>query len=97
MIPSSGWLWFAKTLRRSHDGKPFAKLNAFPPGLDSLYRGMMEQIWNSDNADLCKRILAPAIIVHWPITMKELTLLVEIGPRPTPVTANLFSSPDASS
>jgi len=38
----------------------------------------MEQIWNSDNADLCKRILAPVIIVYRPITIKELTLLVEI-------------------
>ena len=34
------------------------KLNAFSPGLDSLYQQMMEQIRISDNADLCKWILA---------------------------------------
>ena len=55
-----------------------AKLNSFPPGLDSLYQRMMVQICNSDNADLCKRILASTAIVYRPITLKELTSLVEI-------------------
>jgi hypothetical protein len=54
------------------------KLNAFPPGLDSFYERMMEQICNSDDADLCKGILALIAIVYRPITLKELTSLVEM-------------------
>jgi hypothetical protein len=58
--------------------KALANLNAFPPGLDSLYQRMMAQICNSDNADICKRILASTAIVYRPITLKELTSLVEM-------------------
>ncbi|KAF2179641.1 HET-domain-containing protein [Zopfia rhizophila CBS 207.26] len=54
-----------------------AKLDAFPPGLNSLYERMMQQICDSDYADLCKRILALIAIVYRPITLKELTSLVE--------------------
>ncbi|PVH70823.1 NACHT-domain-containing protein [Cadophora sp. DSE1049] len=54
-----------------------AKLTAFPPGLDSFYQQMIKQINNSDNADLCKQILASTAIVYRPITLKELTSLVE--------------------
>ncbi|KAK4205936.1 heterokaryon incompatibility protein-domain-containing protein, partial [Rhypophila decipiens] len=54
------------------------KLRAFPPGLDSLYARMMEYIGNSDNADLCKRILATATIVRRPISLHELLTLVEL-------------------
>ncbi|KAF2190904.1 HET-domain-containing protein, partial [Zopfia rhizophila CBS 207.26] len=55
-----------------------AKLNAFPPGLDSLYERMMQQICNSDNAGLCKQILASISTAYRPITLKELTCLVEV-------------------
>ncbi|KAF2187222.1 hypothetical protein K469DRAFT_686392 [Zopfia rhizophila CBS 207.26] len=54
------------------------KLNAFPPGLDSLYERMMQQISNSDNTDLCRQILASATIVYRPITLRELASLVEL-------------------
>ena len=55
-----------------------AKLKTFPPGLDSLYMRMMEHINNlSDDADLCKKILAVASVVYHPITLKELKVLVE--------------------
>jgi hypothetical protein len=57
--------------------KTLTKLNAFPPGLDSLYQRMMEQIYNSDEADLCKQILAQTAVVYRPITLKELTSLIE--------------------
>ncbi|KAF2190121.1 hypothetical protein K469DRAFT_23798 [Zopfia rhizophila CBS 207.26] len=53
------------------------KLNAFPPGLDLLYERMMQQISNSDNADLCKQILALAAIVYRPTTLEELVTLVK--------------------
>ncbi|KAF2460807.1 hypothetical protein BDY21DRAFT_383665 [Lineolata rhizophorae] len=53
------------------------KLNAFPPGLDSLYGRMMQQISNSDDASLCKQILALATIAYQPTTLEELPTLVE--------------------
>jgi hypothetical protein len=58
--------------------KTLAKLDAFPPGLDSLYQRMMEQICHSEEADLCRQILASTAVVYRPITLKELTSLVEI-------------------
>ena len=54
------------------------KLNEFPAGLDPLYRRMMEQVCNSDNANLCKWILAIITVVYRPITLKELTSFVEM-------------------
>ncbi|KAH7118320.1 heterokaryon incompatibility protein [Dactylonectria macrodidyma] len=54
-----------------------AKLESFPPGLDSLYQRMMKHIYDSDDADLCKQILAVASVVYRPVTLKELTFLVE--------------------
>lgn len=38
----------------------------------------MQQIYNSDYANLCKRILALIAIVYRPITLKELASLVEM-------------------
>jgi hypothetical protein len=55
-----------------------SKLGAFPPGLNSLYREMLDQICNSDDANLCKRILAAIAIVYRPVTVQELTSLVEL-------------------
>jgi NACHT domain/Heterokaryon incompatibility protein (HET) len=75
------FLWVAlvcQNLEKTPRRKTLAKLNAFPPGLDSLYERMMEQICKSDDADLCKRILASTAIVYRPITLKELTSLVEM-------------------
>ncbi|KAF2189151.1 WD40 repeat-like protein, partial [Zopfia rhizophila CBS 207.26] len=78
------FLWVAlvcQNLENTRRRKTLAKLNAFPPGLDSLYERMMEQICNSDDADdadLCKRILASIAIVYRPITLEELTSLTEM-------------------
>ncbi|KIW24860.1 uncharacterized protein PV07_10547 [Cladophialophora immunda] len=54
-----------------------AKLKTFPPGLDSLYQRMMGQISDSESPPLCKRILALIAIVYEPITMFELTSLID--------------------
>jgi hypothetical protein len=75
------FLWVAlvcQNLEKIPRWNTLAKLNAFPPGLDSLYERMMQQISDSDNADLCKRILSLIAIVYRPITLKELTSLVEM-------------------
>ncbi|KAL2885879.1 Vegetative incompatibility protein HET-E-1 [Ceratocystis lukuohia] len=53
------------------------KLKSFPPGLDSLYGRMLEQIDGSDNADLFKAILATVLSVYRPVTLEELRALVE--------------------
>jgi hypothetical protein len=79
--PVKPTLWVAlvcQNLEKIPQWNTLAKLNTFPPGLDSLYERMMEQICNSDNADLCKRVLASIAIIYRPITLKELTSLVEM-------------------
>jgi hypothetical protein len=71
------FLWVAlvcENLKNVPGWKTLAKLNEFPPGLNSLYQHMTGQIYNSD---LCKQILAIMSIVYRPITLPELTSLVE--------------------
>ncbi|KAL9083489.1 MAG: hypothetical protein Q9165_008516, partial [Trypethelium subeluteriae] len=55
------------------------RLKQFPPGLNELYHRMLRQICEQDEqvADLYKRILALIAIVYRPITLKELSPLVE--------------------
>ncbi|WPJ59449.1 hypothetical protein SMAC4_13160 [Sordaria macrospora] len=53
-------------------------LRKFPPGLDALYAQMKQYISLSQDSDLCKRILAVAAIVRRPISLQELTTLVEL-------------------
>jgi NACHT domain/Heterokaryon incompatibility protein (HET) len=75
------FLWVAlvcQHLEKIQCWETAAKLNKFPPGLDSLYWQMLEQIRASDNADLCKRMLASIAIVYRPITLNELTSLIEM-------------------
>jgi hypothetical protein len=57
---------------------PLPKLEAFPPELDSLYQRMLDQICNSENADLCKRILAVVSVIYRPISLFELTSIVDM-------------------
>jgi hypothetical protein len=75
------FLWVAlvcQNLENVPRWNTIAKLNAFPPGLNSLYERMVEQICKSDNADLFKQILALVATLYQPITLKELTTLVEM-------------------
>jgi folylpolyglutamate synthase/dihydropteroate synthase len=53
------------------------RLNAFPPGLSSLYERMMQYINESDDASLCKKILASVAIVFRPVTLDELATLIQ--------------------
>jgi hypothetical protein len=53
------------------------KLELFPPGLDALYERMMQQISKTDDAKLCKQVLAAVALVYRPITLEELVALVE--------------------
>ena len=75
------FLWVAlvcQNLEKIPRWNTLAKLNAFPPGLDSLYKQMIEQMCNSDNANLCTRILASIAITYQPITLIELASLIEM-------------------
>jgi len=75
------FLWVAlvcQNLENTPRRKTLAKLNAFPPGLDGLYKRMMQQICNSDDADLCKQILAIVSAVYCPITLDELASFVDM-------------------
>ncbi|KAK4451027.1 hypothetical protein QBC34DRAFT_61486 [Podospora aff. communis PSN243] len=53
------------------------KLTAYPPGLNALYERMMKQIAKSDDAELCKNILAVMSIMRRPITLDELLAFVD--------------------
>jgi hypothetical protein len=53
------------------------KLDTFPPGLNALYERMMCQIIVSDDAELCKQVLALIALVYRPIMLEELLALAE--------------------
>ncbi|GKU14713.1 unnamed protein product, partial [Fusarium langsethiae] len=52
-------------------------LKSFPPGLDPLYKRMVEHISDSKDADRCKDTLALASVVYRPINLDELKALAE--------------------
>jgi hypothetical protein len=75
------FLWVAlvcQDLHRTLRIHVLRKLKAFPPGLNALYSRMIDQVRKSDDAELCKRILAVMSIVYQPITLDELTALVKL-------------------
>ncbi|KAJ5742293.1 hypothetical protein N7533_011702 [Penicillium manginii] len=53
-------------------------LEAFPPGLNALYSRMIDQVRRSLDAELCKQILAIMSTVFRPITVSELSSLIEV-------------------
>ncbi|KAF1970007.1 HET-domain-containing protein, partial [Bimuria novae-zelandiae CBS 107.79] len=75
------FLWVAlvcQELTNVSGWKAQKKLTAFPPGLNALYRRMMDQIHNSEEADLCERILAVVSTVYQPVTLDELVTFVDM-------------------
>lgn len=75
------FLWVAlvcQDLDRTSRRHALRKLEAFPPGLNALYGRMIDQVRNSEDAELCKRILAVMTIVYRPIAFDELASLVEL-------------------
>jgi hypothetical protein len=53
------------------------KLKSIPPGLDPLYKRMMHQISELDDAEICRCVLASTAILYRPVTILELVALVE--------------------
>ncbi|KXX82867.1 Vegetative incompatibility protein HET-E-1 [Madurella mycetomatis] len=74
------FLWVALVCQNLKKVRPWnilTELNKFPPGLDPLYQRMMDQIYTSGDADICKQILAIMSTVYRPITLIELTSFLE--------------------
>ena len=74
------FLWVSlvyENLKNVPRWKTLMRLNEFPPGLDSLYQRIVSQIYNSDDADLCKQILAIISTVYRPITLTQISSLVK--------------------
>ncbi|KAF5516715.1 Vegetative incompatibility protein HET-E-1 [Colletotrichum siamense] len=53
-----------------------AKLNTFPPGLDSLYTRMLNHIEGSIDANFCKQVLGLLLVAHRPLAIEEMLHLL---------------------
>ncbi|RYN87201.1 Vegetative incompatibility protein [Alternaria tenuissima] len=74
------FLWVAlacQELKRTANRHVLKKLAVFPPGLDDLYKRMMQQMSESDDADICRCVLASTAVLYRPVTIRELVELVE--------------------
>jgi hypothetical protein len=74
------FLWVAlvcQELKRTASRHVLKKLAVFPPGLDDLYKRMMQQMSESDDADTCRCVLASTAVLYRPVTIRELVELVE--------------------
>ncbi|CAI7588656.1 unnamed protein product [Penicillium manginii] len=65
-------------LGRTPRWRALERVKGLPPGLNALYGRMMEQVQKSDDAELCKQMLATMSIVYRPITLDELQSCVEL-------------------
>ncbi|KAF1829399.1 HET-domain-containing protein, partial [Decorospora gaudefroyi] len=74
------FLWVAlvcQDLKTTRKWNVLKKLALFPPGLDSLYKRMMDQISESDSTEICLQVLASTAILYRPVSVPELVALVE--------------------
>ena len=74
------FLWVAlvcQELKKTANRHVLKKLAVFPPGLDDLYKRMMQQMSESDDADTCRCVLASIAILYRPVSVPELAALVE--------------------
>lgn len=75
------FLWVALVCKSLHAVAPRnvrPKLRQFPPGLDELYKRMMNELENSDDGAFCKAVLATVALALRPLTLGELTSLVDL-------------------
>jgi hypothetical protein len=74
------FLWVAlvcQELEKTANRHVLRKLAVFPPGLDDLYKRMMQQMSESDDANICRCVLASIAVLYRPVTIRELLALVE--------------------
>ena len=81
------FLWVAlvcQNLKRVNGWTVRAREKKVPPGLDQLYDSTLSQIYDSpDYADLCKQFLAITSSVYRPITVEQISSLVQ-NPQDNP-------------
>ncbi|KAH6654591.1 hypothetical protein BKA67DRAFT_517795 [Truncatella angustata] len=75
------FLWVALVCHQLADQKvqkrhTIGTLRSFPPGLNALYKRMIEQISESKDAEVCREILALVSTVYQPVSVDELKGLV---------------------
>ncbi|KAJ5108899.1 hypothetical protein N7456_005574 [Penicillium angulare] len=58
--------------------KTIERLTSFPSGLDALYRGMLEQVCDQEDATLYKTIIGLVAIFERPISLAELIPFIEV-------------------
>ncbi|CAH0048128.1 unnamed protein product [Clonostachys solani] len=76
------FLWVALVYQELADPKvrkrhTLGKLQSFPRGLDSLYRQMIEHVRDSEDAELCREVLAIASVVYRPVILDKLKALAQ--------------------
>jgi hypothetical protein len=74
------FLWVAlvcQDLKVTANRHVLKKLALFPPGLDALYERMMHQMSETDDAEVCRQVLASTAILYRPVTIPELISLVQ--------------------
>lgn len=74
------FLWVAlvcQNLQRVSAWNALSKLKAYPPGLDPFYQQMVYGLTKSNEAEICKRILAVVTVARQPLTLQELIALAE--------------------
>jgi hypothetical protein len=74
------FLWVAlvcQDLKTTPKWNVLKKLALFPPRLDSLYNRIIDQISESDGAEICRQVLASTAILYQPVTISELVALVK--------------------
>ncbi|KAF1938445.1 HET-domain-containing protein, partial [Clathrospora elynae] len=74
------FLWIAlvcQDLKTTPKWNVLKKLASFPPGLNSLYKRMINQISESDSAEICRQVLASTAVLYRPVTISELVALVK--------------------
>ncbi|KAF1978729.1 NACHT-domain-containing protein [Bimuria novae-zelandiae CBS 107.79] len=74
------FLWVAlvcQELERTENWDVQEKLALFPPGLDFLYKRMIDQISCSGSAKICLQVLASTAVLYRPVTIRELIELAE--------------------
>jgi hypothetical protein len=77
------FLWVALVCRKllDVDGWEARELSQeLPPGLEPLYRRMIDQISHSRHSKLCREVLAIASVVRRPLSLEEMSKLVSGGP-----------------
>lgn len=74
------FLWVAlvcQDLQTTPKWNVLKKLAMFPPGLDSLYTRMLDQIIKSDSAEICLQVLGATAVLYRPVTIVELVAITK--------------------